>query len=29
MLEELKELETKADELEREIRKTMSERGGI
>jgi glutamate formiminotransferase / formiminotetrahydrofolate cyclodeaminase len=29
MLEELKELETKADELETEIRKTMSERGGI
>ncbi|HUE99051.1 MAG TPA: glutamate formimidoyltransferase [Anaerolineales bacterium] len=29
MLEELKELEAKADELEKEIRKTMSERGGI
>ena len=29
MLEELKELEIKADELEKEIRKTMSERGGI
>ena len=29
MLEDLKELETKADELEKEIRKTMSERGGI
>ena len=29
MLEEVKELETKADELEREIRKTMSERAGI
>lgn len=29
MLEELKELETKADELEKEIRKAMSERGGI
>ena len=29
MLEELKELEVKADELEKEIRKTMSERGGI
>ena len=29
MLEELKELETKADELEKEIRKTMETRGGI
>jgi glutamate formiminotransferase/formiminotetrahydrofolate cyclodeaminase len=29
MLEELKELEAKAEELEKEIRKTMSERGGI
>ena len=29
MLEELKEIESKADEAEREIRKTMSERGGI
>ena len=29
MLEELKEVEAKADELEKEIRKTMSERGGI
>jgi hypothetical protein len=29
MLEELKELEAKADELEKGIRKTMSERGGI
>ena len=29
MLNELKELETKADELEKEIRKTMAERGGI
>ena len=29
MLNELKEYETKADELEKEIRKTMSERGGI
>ena len=29
MLEELKELEAKADEAEKEIRKTMSERGGI
>jgi glutamate formiminotransferase/formiminotetrahydrofolate cyclodeaminase len=29
MLSELKELEAKADELEKEIRKTMSERGGI
>jgi formiminotetrahydrofolate cyclodeaminase len=29
MLEELKELETKADELEKEIRQIMSERGGI
>ncbi|HLO32115.1 MAG TPA: glutamate formimidoyltransferase [Anaerolineales bacterium] len=29
MLDELKELEGKADELEKEIRKTMSERGGI
>jgi uncharacterized protein Yka (UPF0111/DUF47 family) len=29
MLEELKELEVKADELEREIRKTMETRGGI
>jgi formiminotetrahydrofolate cyclodeaminase len=29
MLEELKELEAKADELEKEIRQTMTERGGI
>lgn len=29
MLSELKELETKAEELEKEIRKTMTERGGI
>lgn len=29
MLEELKEIETKAGELENEIRRTMSERGGI
>ena len=29
MLEELKELETKADGLEKEIRKTMIERGGL
>ena len=29
MLEELKEVEAKADELEKEIRKTMTERGGI
>jgi glutamate formiminotransferase/formiminotetrahydrofolate cyclodeaminase len=29
MLSRLKELETKADELEAEIRKTMTERGGI
>jgi glutamate formiminotransferase / formiminotetrahydrofolate cyclodeaminase len=29
LLNELKELETKADELEKEIRKTMQERGGI
>jgi glutamate formiminotransferase/formiminotetrahydrofolate cyclodeaminase len=29
MLEELKEMEAKADELEKEIRQTMSERGGI
>jgi len=29
LLEELKEVEAKADELEKEIRKTMSERGGI
>ncbi|HEX2996387.1 MAG TPA: cyclodeaminase/cyclohydrolase family protein, partial [Anaerolineales bacterium] len=29
MLEELKELETKADELETEIRKTIETRGGI
>src|SRR5215211_645944 len=29
MIEELKELEAKADELEKEIRKTMIERGGI
>ncbi len=29
MLEELKELEAKAEELEKEIRKTISERGGI
>ena len=29
MLEELKEIEAKAEELEEEIRKTMSERGGI
>jgi glutamate formiminotransferase/formiminotetrahydrofolate cyclodeaminase len=29
MLNALKELEAKADELEKEIRKTMSERGGI
>jgi len=29
MLEELKELEAKADELEKEIRKTMETRGGI
>jgi glutamate formiminotransferase/formiminotetrahydrofolate cyclodeaminase len=29
MLQELKEVEAKADELEKEIRKTMSERGGI
>ena len=29
MLEELKEIEAKADELEKEIRKTMRERGGI
>src|SRR5215208_4255283 len=29
MLGELKEVETKADELEKEIRKTISERGGI
>jgi formiminotetrahydrofolate cyclodeaminase len=29
MLEELKELETKADELEKEIRQTIQTRGGI
>jgi formiminotetrahydrofolate cyclodeaminase len=29
MIEELKEIESKADELEKEIRKTVSERGGI
>ncbi len=29
LLKELKELEVKADELEKEIRKTMQERGGI
>jgi glutamate formiminotransferase/formiminotetrahydrofolate cyclodeaminase len=29
MLEELKEMEAKAEELEKEIRKTMSQRGGI
>ncbi|HET9589469.1 MAG TPA: glutamate formimidoyltransferase [Anaerolineales bacterium] len=29
LLSELKELESKADELEKEIRKTMEERGGI
>jgi formiminotetrahydrofolate cyclodeaminase len=29
MLEELKEIGSKAEELEKEIRKTMSERGGI
>jgi len=29
LLNELKELETKADELEKEIRKTIKERGGI
>jgi formiminotetrahydrofolate cyclodeaminase len=29
LLNELKELEVKADELEKEIRKTMEERGGI
>jgi glutamate formiminotransferase/formiminotetrahydrofolate cyclodeaminase len=29
MIEELKEIESRADELEREIRKTVSERGGI
>jgi formiminotetrahydrofolate cyclodeaminase len=29
MLEELKEIGSKAEELENEIRKTMSERGGI
>jgi hypothetical protein len=29
MLTQLKELEVKADELEKEIRKTMTERGGI
>jgi formiminotetrahydrofolate cyclodeaminase len=29
MLEELKDLETKADALEKEIRQVMSERGGI
>lgn len=29
MLEELKELEAKAGELEKEIRQTMTERGGI
>jgi glutamate formiminotransferase / formiminotetrahydrofolate cyclodeaminase len=29
MLEELKDLETKADELEKEIRQTMATRGGI
>ena len=29
LLEELKDVEAKADELEKEIRKTMSERGGI
>jgi glutamate formiminotransferase / formiminotetrahydrofolate cyclodeaminase len=29
MLDELKELEAKADELEKEIRQTMTERGGI
>jgi formiminotetrahydrofolate cyclodeaminase len=29
MLSELKELEAKADKVEEEIRKTMSERGGI
>jgi glutamate formiminotransferase/formiminotetrahydrofolate cyclodeaminase len=29
MIEELKEIESKADELEKEIRKTVTERGGI
>ena len=29
LLNELKEFEAKADELEKEIRKTMQERGGI
>jgi glutamate formiminotransferase / formiminotetrahydrofolate cyclodeaminase len=29
MLEDLKEIESKAEDLEKEIRKTMSERGGI
>ena len=29
MLKELVELEKKADKLEKEIRKTMKERGGI
>ena len=29
MLEDLKELETKAEKLEKEIRKTVSERGGV
>jgi glutamate formiminotransferase / formiminotetrahydrofolate cyclodeaminase len=29
MIEDLKEIEAKADELEKEIRKTLSERGGI
>ena len=29
LLKELKEFEAKADELEKEIRKTMQERGGI